>query len=187
MSTQPVVSSTPGPMAVNQGIMNRALALTDSRHTSTDELIQLVSFMVANEEYGVEVLRVRDIIRMPDITKMPNTPAHVEGIINLRGQVIPIISMRKRFSVAECEHGNRTRIIVMDVAGGLTGFIVDAVSEVIRIHASEIQPPPAVVSGGMGQEFITGVINHAERLLVVMDIDRMFSDEEHTMFDSISV
>ena len=66
----------------------------------------------------------------------------------------------------------------MDMGKGLNGFIVDAVSEVIRIHAGEIQPPPSVVSGGTGQEFITGVINHAERLLVVMDIDRMFSDEE---------
>lgn len=164
-----------------------ALVKAGNKESGRDELIQLVSFMAANEEYGVEVLRVREIIRMPEITKMPNTPAHVEGIINLRGQVIPIISMRKRFGIAECEHGSRTRIIVMDVAGGLTGFIVDAVSEVIRIHASEIQPPPAVVSGGMGQEFITGVINHAERLLVVMDIDRMFSDEEHTMFDSIGM
>lgn len=164
-----------------------ALVKVEGHNSGHSELIQLVSFMVADEEYGVEVLRVREIIRMPEITRMPNTPAHVEGIINLRGQVIPIISMRKRFRVSDSEHGNRTRIIVMDVGGGLTGFIVDAVSEVIRIHASEIQPPPAAVSGGMGQEFITGVINHAERLLVVMDIDRMFSDEEQTLFDTLSV
>ena len=155
-----------------------ALVKVDGKEGGHDELIQLVSFMVAGEEYGVEVLRVREIIRLPEITKMPNTPAHIEGIINLRGQVIPIISMRKRFGILDSDHSSQTRIIVMDMDGGLNGFIVDAVSEVIRIRASEIQPPPSVVSGGMGQEFITGVINHAERLLVVMDVDRMFSDDE---------
>ena len=145
-----------------------------------DELIQLVSFLLADEEYGVEVLKVREIIRMPNITKMPNVPPHVEGIINLRGKVIPIISMRKRFNILENENDSQTRIIIMDVCGGnLTGFIVDAVSEVIRIKGSEIQPPPSVaVSGGVGQEFISGVVHHADRLLIVMDIDLMFSEKE---------
>lgn len=151
--------------------------------TQRDELIQLVSFMLADEEYGVEVLKVREIIRMPTITKMPNTPQHVEGIINLRGKVIPIISMRRRFGLMESDNNTNTRIIIMDVAGALTGFIVDAVSEVIRIHSSEIQPPPSMVmSGGIGQEFITGVFNHAERLLIIMDVDRMFTEDEREVF-----
>jgi purine-binding chemotaxis protein CheW len=151
--------------------------------SKSDELIQLVSFMLADEEYGVEVLKVREIIRMPTITKMPNVPQHVEGIINLRGKVIPIISMRRRFNLMENDNNNQTRIIIMDVAGSLTGFIVDSVSEVIRIHGSEIQPPPSLVlSSGVGQEFITGVYNHAERLLIIMDIDRMFSDVERESF-----
>lgn len=75
----------------------------------------------------------------------------------------------------ENENCSETHIIIMDVSGSLTGFIVDTVSEVIRVHSSEIQPPP---SGGIGQEFITGVFNHVERLLIIMDIDRMFSDDE---------
>jgi len=148
-----------------------------------DELVQLVSFMLADEEYGVEVLKVREIIRMPTITKMPNVLQYVEGIINLRGKVIPIISMRKRFGLMESENDSQTRIIIMDVAGGLIGFIVDGVSEVIRIRSSEIQPPPSMVlSGGIGQEFITGVFNHAERLLIIMDVDRMFSNDELDSF-----
>ena len=151
-----------------------------------DELIQLVSFMLADEEYGVEVLKVREIIRMPIITKMPNVPLHIEGIINLRGKVIPIISMRRRFSLMESENDSQTRIIIMDVYGSLTGFVVDAVSEVIRIHSSEIQPPPSMVlSGGIGQEFITGVFNHTERLLIIMDVDRMFSEDERDSFNTI--
>lgn len=160
---------------------NALVKVSDS--TQQDELIQLVSFMLADEEYGVEVLKVREIIRMPTITKMPNVPQYVDGIINLRGKVIPIISMRRRFGLMENENSGQTRIIIMDVAGSLTGFVVDAVSEVIRIHSSEIQPPPSMVlSGGIGQEFITGVFNHAERLLIIMDIDRMFSEEERETF-----
>ena len=154
--------------------------------SKTDELIQLVSFMLADEEYGVEVLKVREIIRMPTITKMPNVPQHVEGIINLRGKVIPIISMRRRFGLMENENSSQTRIIIMDVCGSLTGFIVDAVSEVIRIHSSEIQPPPSMMlSGGIGQEFITGVFNHVERLLIIMDVDRMFSEDERESFGGV--
>lgn len=155
-----------------------ALVRTDgaARH---DELIQLVSFMLDNEEYGVEVLKVREIIRMPTITKLPNTPLHVEGIINLRDKIIPIISLRRCFGLAESELDGHTRIIIMDVAGTLNGFIVDAVSEVIRIHSSDIQPPPSLaLAAGISQEFISGVYNRAERLLIIMDIDRMFSDDE---------
>lgn len=150
-----------------------------SQTTKRSELIQLVSFMLADEEYGVEVLKVREIIRMPVITKMPNVPQHVEGIINLRGKVIPIISMRTHFNLMEIENNLQTRIIIMDVCGSLTGFIVDAVSEVIRINSSEIQPPPTVtISGGVSQEYITGVYNHGERLLVIMDVDLMLSEDE---------
>lgn len=94
--------------------------------------------------------------------------------------------MRRRFGLVENENSNQTRIIIMDVCGSLTGFIVDAVSEVIRIHRSEIQPPPSMVlSGGIGQEFITGVFNHAERLLIIMDVDRMFSENELESFGAI--
>lgn len=162
---------------------NHALVKVGEGVSGQDELIQLVSFMLGGEEYGVEVLRVREIIRMPAITKMPNMPPYAEGIINLRGKVIPIISMRKRFGLDDADHDNQTRIMVMDVAGGLTGFIVDAVSEVIRIHSSEIQPPPSVAaSDGVNQEFITGVFNHVDRLLVIMDVDRMFSQSERDSF-----
>lgn len=165
--------------------MSTTALVKASDTTRNDELIQLVSFMLADEEYGVEVLKVREIIRMPVITKMPNTPPYVEGVINLRGKVIPIISMRTRFGLMESENSSRTRIMVMDVAGTLTGFIVDAVSEVIRIHGSEIQPPPSMMlSAGVGQEFITGVFNHAERLLIIMDVDLMFSDDERDSFAS---
>ena len=142
-----------------------------------DELIQLVSFSLDGEEYGVEVLKVREIIRVPVITTMPNSARHIEGIINLRGKVLPIVSMRKRFALRDCENDSHTRIIIMDVDGSQIGFVVDGVSEVIRISGSEIQPSP-VLSGGVSQDFITGVFNHGERLLIIMDVERMFTDSE---------
>jgi purine-binding chemotaxis protein CheW len=150
---------------------------TEGNNTSS-ELIQLVSFKLENEEYGIEVLKVREIIRMIPITHMPNTAQCVEGIINLRGKIIPVVSMRKKFGLMEQESDSQTRIVVMDINNELTGFIVDSVSEVIRISGSEIQPPPNVVSGGIDQECITGVINQTERLLVLLDLERLFSHEE---------
>ena len=147
-----------------------------------DELIQLVSFNLDQEEYGVDVLKVREIIRMPIVTRVPNTPNYVEGVINLRGKVVPIICMRKKFGLIESGNDKQTRIMVMDMDGELMGFIVDAVSEVIRISGSEIQPSPAMVAGGIDQECIAGVINQAERLLVLLNLEKMFSRDEKNLF-----
>jgi purine-binding chemotaxis protein CheW len=119
-----------------------APAISKSDGAKKDELIQLVSFVLADEEYGVEVLKVHEIIRMPTISRMPKLPQHVEGFINQRGKVIPINSMRRRFGLLENENNGQTRIIILDVAGRPAGFTVDAVSEVIRINSNEIQPPP---------------------------------------------
>jgi purine-binding chemotaxis protein CheW len=149
------------------------------------ELIQLVSFNLEKEEYGINVLMVREIIRMLNITRVPNTPHYVEGVINLRGKVIPIISLRKKFDLVEAEYDKRTRIMVMEVVGELMGFIVDEVSEVIRISEKEIQPPPPVVTGGLEQECMSGVINQAERLLVLLDLEKMFSSDERKFFSTI--
>lgn len=158
--------------------MANALVPISDTTGNSNELIQLVSFKLDNEEFGIEVLKVREIIRMVTITHMPNTPSYMEGVINLRGKVIPIVSMRKKFNLMESENNSHTRIIVMDVSGELMGFIVDAVSEVIRVSASEIQPPPNVVSGGIDQECITGVINQSERLLVLLNLEKLFSGDE---------
>lgn len=161
--------------------MSRALVPV-KKGESQHELIQLVSFNLGPEEYAVEVLKVREIIRMTSITHIPNTPPSVEGIINLRGKVIPIVSLRSRFSMTEAETDHHTRIMVMDIAGKLMGFIVDGVSEVIRISSNEIQPPPSMVAGGQDQDFICGVIQHADHLLLMLQLDRMFSGAEQDSF-----
>jgi len=159
--------------------MSNMPAVRTEVNQASREIIQLVSFELEGEEYGVNVLAVREIIRMPAITRMPNTPEYVDGIINLRGTVVPIISLRKRFGLCESERDHNSRILVMEVCDSMIGFIVDSVSEVIRVHGGEIQPPPALVlTGDNSREFITGVFNHAGRLLILMDVDRMFSEDE---------
>ncbi len=160
-------------------------ALQTKVEESRNELIQLVSFKLEQEEYGVNVLKVREIIRMPSITRVPNTPHYIEGVINLRGKVIPIISMRKRFNLPEGETSNQTRIMVIDMEGELMGFVVDAVSEVIRISESEIQPPPAVVNSAVEQECLAGVINQTDRLLFFLNLEKLVSREERQLFSGI--
>jgi len=161
--------------------MSNVPAVIQETAHATPDIIQLVSFELEGEVYGVDVLKVREIIRMPSITKMPNTPDYVDGIINLRGAVIPIISLRRRFGLGESELDHNSRILVMEVGDGTTGFVVDAVAEVIRISAAEIQPPPIVAQANAAQDCITGVINHADRLLIVLDLEKLFRDEERQL------
>lgn len=160
--------------------METALAVR-KEEAAADQLIQLVSFNLDKEEYGVDVLKVREIIRLPSITRVPNTPHYVEGVINLRGKVIPIMSMRRKFGLGEVDYDKSTRIMVMEVDGELMGFIVDAVSEVIRVSQNEIQPPPPVVTSGIDQECMAGVINQPERLLILLDLEKVTSNEERRL------
>lgn len=157
--------------------MSNLPAKRNEAKDTASEIIQLVSFELDKEEYGIEVLKVREIIRMIPITSMPNSPPHIEGIINLRGKIIPVVSMRKKFGLAELESGSQTRIVVMDICGELMGFIVDSVSEVIRISESEIQPPPTMGTGDIDQECITGVLNQRERLLILLNLEKLFPNQ----------
>jgi len=159
-----------------------ATAMHPRQEGGQQERMQLVSFNLDDEEYGVEVLKVREIIRMSNITRVPNTPPYVEGVINLRGKVIPVISLRKRFSLNAAEADGRTRIMVMDLTSELTGFIVDSVAEVIRISAGEIQPAPPVITGNIDQEYLSGVVNREDRLLVLLDLERLFTHDERQLF-----
>lgn len=164
--------------------MNNVPTIQRDRDGSSS-IIQLVSFELDGEEYGVDVLSVREIIRLPSITKMPNTPDYVEGVINLRGTVVPIISLRRRFGLTDSESSRCSRILVMETTGGLNGFTVDAVAEVIRIAAGDVQPPPSITHGTAAQDCISGVVRHGERLLVTLDLNRLFSDEEQTLLRTV--
>ncbi len=139
--------------------------------------MQLVSFRLAQEEYGVEITKVREIILMGEITRVPQTPPYVRGLINLRSTVIPIVDLRLRFGLPEEAETQDTRIMVMHVAGKMIGIIVDAVSEVLRIAKEQIAPPPPTVAG-LGREYLTGLVKLQNRLLILLDIDKILGAGE---------
>ena len=139
--------------------------------------MQLVSFRLAQEEYGIEITKVQEIILMGEITRVPQTPDYIKGLINLRSTVIPIVDLRLRFGLAPESATDETRIMVVNVVGKTIGIIVDAVSEVLRISHEQIAPPPPTVAG-LGREYLTGLVKLENRLLILLDIDRILGREE---------
>jgi purine-binding chemotaxis protein CheW len=148
-----------------------------SKETATNaQLLQLVSFSVAAEEYGLDILRVQEIIRTQQLTRVPNLPDYVEGVINLRGKVIPVVALRRRLGLDSVASDKNTRIVVVDVHGQTLGFIVDAVSEVLRIRADTVEPTPRI--GAVEREYISGVGKLESRLLLMLDLERLMNEQE---------
>jgi len=154
-------------------------------HSTSSELLQLVSFKIGNEEFGVDILNVHEINKMTQITKVPNSPAYVEGVINLRGRVIPVIDFRIRLGMPKKEHDKDTRIIVVEIEGKTIGFIVDAVSEVLRIPASVFEAPPELVSG-IDSDFISSVGKLDDRLLILIDLNKMLTVNENKEINKVA-
>ena len=143
----------------------------------SDELLQLVSFMIDKEEFGVNILYVQEINRLLQITKVPNSPEFVEGVVNLRGRVIPVIDLRIKFNLDKKEHDGNTRIIVVEVEGKTVGFIVDAVKEVLRIPVSITEAPPEIVTG-VNSQFIMAVAKLEDRLITLLDLEKVLTKKE---------
>lgn len=165
---------------LNSDINHEKLEKTTS---ISEDLLQLVSFHVAQEEFGVDILRVQEIIRMVGITRVPNAAKYVVGVINLRGKVIPIINLRCRLGVPEKQNDSLTRIVVVEFQDKVIGFIVDSVNEVIRIDKRITEPPPPMVSG-IDSQFITAIAKLEERLLILLDLERILAiDKEESEQD----
>jgi len=143
----------------------------------TGDVLQLVTFHVGDEEFGVDILEVREINRMMDITRVPHAPDFVEGVINLRGQVIPVVDLRTRFHLGAVEHDKSTRIVVVELKEKVVGFLVDSVSEVLRVPRERIEPPPPIV-GSIESEYLQGVIKLDDRLLILLDLHKLLSGGE---------
>lgn len=139
--------------------------------------IKVIIFQLKDEEYGVEVDQVRSIERIEHITRVPSTPNFVEGVINLRGVVTPIIDLRKRFDIEGIEHSEMTRVIIVTVGTMDVGLIVDAANDVIDIPKNAIEPPPVVV-GGIEAEYIRGVAKLEKRLLILLNLDKVLNPDE---------
>lgn len=149
----------------------------EKQKRESTELLQLVSFMIGNEEFGVDILLIQEIIRMLQITKVPNAPSYVDGVVNLRGKIIPVIDLRSKMGMQRKEHDSNTRIIVVEVTGKTVGFIVDSVTEVLRIPADITEPPPSMVAG-INSEFIKSVGKLDDRLLILIDLEKILSGKE---------
>jgi purine-binding chemotaxis protein CheW len=137
-------------------------------------LLQLVTFRLGSEEFGVKILVVNEIIRLVQITQVPNAPPFIEGVINLRGKVLPVVGLRKRFNMPEMPLDSQSRIIVMELDHNVVGFLVDGVSEVLRIPESTVEKAPPVVAG-IGSEYIEGVGKLNDRLLILLDLQALLA------------
>ena len=137
-----------------------------------EQLMQLVGFTIGKELFGVDILMVQEIIRAAPITAVPNSPDFVEGVINLRGNIIPVIELRKRLGFAMPDvNMEDSWILILDIEGRITGFIVDSVTEVLKIQESGIEPPPDIVVAGLETQYIRGVCEIDEKLLILLDFN----------------
>jgi purine-binding chemotaxis protein CheW len=138
---------------------------------------QLVVFQLGAELYGVDIARVHEIIRLQTITRVPRAPSFVEGVIHLRGKVIPVVDLRRRFGLPLADHTRATRTVVVEIGDQVVGIIVDSVSEVLRVSTATIEPPSPVVAG-IDSEYLQGIAKLPERLVILLDLDRVLAREE---------
>jgi purine-binding chemotaxis protein CheW len=151
---------------------------------------QLVNFRIGEEDFGVDILSVQEIIRMPSITQVPNAPPSILGMINLRGKVLPVIDLRKRLRIRGKKSGEtdrRTRVLIMEMNGNVLGFIVDAVSEVIKVPVSEIEPTPHLVVSSIAAEYIQGIVKLSGRLIILLDFQRVLKPKEKKDLESLDL
>lgn len=149
----------------------------DGKTVAETDLLQLVTFRLGGEKFGVNILNVQEINKVVDITDVPNAPDFVQGIINLRGRVIPVIDLRKRFFMEAKENDQHTRIIVAETDDATVGFRVDAVDEVLRVSHESLQPPPEIVAGS-NSAFFKAVVRLDDRMLMLIDLAGLFSHAE---------
>ncbi len=142
--------------------------------------MQIVTFNLAEEIYGIEITKVREIILMCDITRVPQTPHYVKGLINLRSTVIPVIDLRTRFGLPDDNQTTDSRIMVINVGTKTLGIVVDAVDEVLRIATDQIAPPPPTVAS-LGNEYLNGLVKLDTQLLILLNIDKILGEESEVL------
>ncbi len=155
-----------------------------TEHTKNGET-QLVVFIMENEEFACSINNVREVLKMIRVTPLPRSLDFVEGVINMRGEVIPVIDLRRRFGLPEAERTADSRIIIVEVENLMVGLIVDSVSEVTSLPDHQIQEAPSQVAGGK-TDLITGVGKVDDRMLIILDLDRILTSDEQVALDDIS-
>lgn len=163
--------------------MEQNVTAETSANGGTD-VSQYLTFSLGAEEYGLEILKVQEIKGYSAITPIPNTPPHVKGVMNLRGTVVPVVDLRTKFSLKAVEYTKFTVIIIVTVAEKTIGLIVDAVSDVLEIPASHIRPAPSLGTRA-DTRFISGMAEVDEKLAVLLDLDRLLSDDEVAALEGV--
>ncbi len=149
------------------------------------EVLQMVTFNLGNEEYSVDILKVQEIIRLMEITRVPNAADFIDGVINLRGKVIAVMDLRKRFGMALSDDSSEARIIVVDLDGLTIGLKVDAVSEVLRLPADKVDPAPSL-SGKSDSDYIQGIGKLDDRLIILLNVERLLSEHEKETLNRVA-
>ena len=160
----------------------KSVASEASLGASEDDERKLVSFKVSDEEFAVDIMQVQEIVRLTKVTKVPHAPNFVEGVVNLRGNVLPVVDMRKRVHLPAKDYNDATRVVVVDLGGKKTGIIVDAVSEVMAVKKRLIEPAPAIARSTYGDQFIEGVgkLDNGERMFLLLRAEELLRDEPYT-------
>ena len=158
----------------------------NERDNAADQWEQLVVFRLANEIYGVEISAVNTIIRMQEITEIPQSPSFVEGVINLRGSIIPVIDLRKRFGLPLGEATKASRIIVVESDGQMIGMVVDAVAETLRLSTADIEPPSPVISS-IDAEYLRAVGKQENRLVILLDLEKVLTSKERESLSTMEM
>ena len=152
----------------------QAASKTASTNASTE--LQLVTFEVGNEEFAIDILTVREINRLMELTRVPQSPPDVEGVINLRGRIIPVIDLRRRFGLGEAKRDDKTCIVVVEVNKRVLGFLVDCVHEVLRISSDIVDQAPPMACG-LRSDYVAGVAKLSDRLIILLDIEKLLGND----------
>ena len=156
--------------------MHNTRKINDPSNAGNGQQLQLVSFTVGEELFAVDILRVQEINRMMALTKVPQSPSGVEGVINLRGRIIPVLDLRVQFGFPKSDQNDQTRIIVVEVSGNTIGFVVDSVHEVMRIQSSIVEPNPQMGTS-IDSSYVSGVAKLDEQLLILLELENLLSAE----------
>ena len=139
--------------------------------------IQVACFRLGDDVFAADIMRIKEIIRLQRLVNLPKSPAFVEGALNLRGTVIPVVDLRKRFDLPTAPHNRNTRLLIVTVGKQVLGLVVDEVTEVISVPVRDVKPPPQV-SGGVGAEYLVGVCIAGDSLIMLLNLDRILTDRE---------
>ncbi|HTG81248.1 MAG TPA: chemotaxis protein CheW [Geobacteraceae bacterium] len=139
--------------------------------------IQVACFRLGDDVFAADIMRIKEIIRLQRLVNLPKSPAFVEGALNLRGSVIPVVDLRKRFDLPTAPHNRNTRLLIVTVGKQVLGLVVDEVTEVISVPVRDVKPPPQV-SGGVGAEYLVGVCIAGDSLIMLLNLDRILTDRE---------